>query len=74
MVNHGVHIMYQYLGSLPHQKQGISNNARCLETALYILTFYTLILHLHFNLIIFSTTSIDCFMVLRYICLPFTDI
>jgi hypothetical protein len=37
-------------------KQEIYNIARCLQTALYILTFYVLIFHLYFNLKFFSNT------------------
>ena len=50
MVTHGINSGYQNLGSPLHQKQEISNTARCLETAFYILTFHVVIRHLYFNL------------------------
>jgi len=36
------------LGSQLHQKE-LSDTARCLEAAVYILTFYVLIFHWHFH-------------------------
>jgi len=49
MITHGVNTGYQYLGSPLHYKQEVSNTARGLETALYILILYALILNLYFN-------------------------
>jgi hypothetical protein len=46
---HGVKIEYQNLWSSLHQKQKLSNTARCLEKSCYILTFYVVTLHLYFN-------------------------
>jgi hypothetical protein len=40
-----------------HHKQEISDTARCLEAAFYILTFYVLILHSWFNMNNFSNTT-----------------
>jgi len=56
MITYRVNIGYQYLGSLLHKQHEISSNARCLETAFYILTFYVLILYIYFNLNYFSDT------------------
>ena len=51
-------IVYQNPRSPLQQKQEISNTARCLETAFYILIFCVLTFHLYFNfnLNIFSNT------------------
>jgi len=60
MITHRVKDGYQNLGSPLHQKQEISDTARCMQTALYVLTFCDLILHLcfNFNLNNFSSSTI----------------
>ena len=59
-ITHIVKDGYQILGSPLHQKQEISDTARCVETALYVLRFCDLILHLYFdfNLNNFSNSTI----------------
>ena len=49
MITHGENLEHQNLGTPLHQKQEISNAARCLKTALYILTFHVLVFHLYLN-------------------------
>jgi hypothetical protein len=44
MITRGVNIGYQNLGSPLHEKQEISNTARCLEITFNMLTFYGLML------------------------------
>jgi len=50
MITYGINIVYQNLGYSLHQKEEISNTARHLETAFYILTFHDVIHHMYCNL------------------------
>jgi hypothetical protein len=66
---HGVKIEYQNRGSPLQQKQKLSNTARCLEKSCYILTFYVLALHFHFNFnpnILVTPYILGCYKELIY--------
>jgi hypothetical protein len=55
-ITHGVNIECQNFGSPLDQTQEISNIARCLETAFYILVFYVFLLYVYLNMNTFSET------------------
>jgi len=55
MITHGVNT-----GSPLQYKQEVSNTVRCLETVLYILIFYALVLNLYFNFNLNKFSNSNC--------------
>jgi hypothetical protein len=74
---HGAKIEYKKRGAPLHEKQKLSNTARCLETSCYILTFCAVTLHFYFNFnpnIFVIPYILDYYKELIYTCSSFTDI